>query len=301
MIRKIGLPLLAAAGIVFSIFMVFWSQRTPPIQPILFQPPKPPYLHYVAGEGIIESFNENVIIGTSFPDLVWEVYVKAGDRVKKGTPLFKLDTRQQEADLQTAYEELNRAQTRLKDKTIQFNYYKKLCDKNAVSKQEYTQAFYDMKIAQDQIEIAQANVNQLKTIIERAYIIAPKDGTILQTNARVGEFANVNPFDRIPLMIFGDTSTLQLRVTVAEEDAWRIQKAAPATAFVRGNSSITIPLKFNYIEPYIRPKQVLTGSDIERVDTRVLEIIYTFEPKDLPIYVGQLLDVYVEAQPSQIS
>lgn len=300
MFRKFGLPIVAFAGIGFAIFMIFWSRRTPPTPPILFEPPHSPYAHYVAGEGLIESLDENSEIGTSFPDLVWDVFAKAGDVVEKGAPLFRLDTRQLEADLQSALEELKVAKTIYANRKTQFTYYQNLQNKAAVSKQEYTQAFYAMKEAGNRVKLACANVNRIRTTIERSIIIAPKDGTVLQANARVGEFANVNPFDRIPLMIFGDTSTYQVRVNVAEEDAWRVIKGAQATAFVRGNASIQIPLHFSYIEPYIVPKQVLTGADVERVDTRVLQIIYTFSPHNLPIYIGQLLDVYVEAKPSKI-
>ena len=186
-----------------------------------------------------------------------------------------------------------------KNKQTEFTYFQKLRNRAAVSKQQYSQSFYNFQQAHDTIKIALARIDQIKTSIARALIIAPKNGTILQVNTRAGEFANVNPFDRKPLMIFGDISTYQLRVAVAEEDAWRIQHGAPATAFVRGNNKIRIPLTFEYIEPYIIPKQVLTGSDIERVDTRVLQIIYTFKADHYPLYIGQLLDAFVEAQPSK--
>jgi hypothetical protein len=72
-------------------------------------------------------------------------------------------------------------------------------------------------------------------------------------------------------------------------------------AYVRGNSSISMPLKFSYIEPLIVPKQTLTGSDFERVDTRVLQVVYLFEKNSHPVYIGQLLDVYMEAKPSRVS
>ncbi len=300
MLRKIILPLLACIGIGFSIFMIYWSHRTPPAPSILFEPPHSPYTHYVAGEGFLESLDDNIEIGTSFPDLVWQVFVRVGDSVKKGEPLFRLDTRQQEANLKAALQELHLACTDYENKKIEFHYFKSLQDKAAVSKQEYTKSYYAMKLARDRVCIAKANVQRIKTMITRSSIIAPTDGIVLQNNARVGEFANVNPFDRIPLMIFGKTNAYQIRVNIAEEDAWRVMKGAPATAFVRGNSSIQIPLQFNYIEPYIIPKQVLAGSDAERVDTRVLQIVYTLNPQNLPIYVGQLLDVYVEAKPSRI-
>ena len=300
MLRYIFIPGLALLGISFAIFMIYRGALEPSMPPIAFRPAAPPYEHYVAGEGLIESLNENTDLSVPFPDLLWEVYVKANDKVKKGQPLFKLDTRQQEADLCVAWYELKVAKTRYENEKFQFSYYQALADKSAVSKQAYTQAFYAKEQAKQEMLRSLANVNRIQTTIRRATVCAPSDGEILQENTRIGEFANVNPFDQIPLMIFGNTQKLQLRVNVAEEDAWRIIPESPAMAFVRGNTSISIPLKFNYIEPYIVPKQSFTGTDFEKVDTRVLQIVYTFEKGNYPVYVGQLLDVYVEAKPSKI-
>jgi HlyD family secretion protein len=42
----------------------------------------------------------------------------------------------------------------------------------------------------------------------------------------------------------------------------------------------------------------LTGGPTERVDTRVLQVIYGFERGSLPIYVGQQMDVYIDASPA---
>jgi hypothetical protein len=48
----------------------------------------------------------------------------------------------------------------------------------------------------------------------------------------------------------------------------------------------------------VLPKQSLTGDSSERVDTRVLQAIYSFDPKTMKnIYVGQQMDVFIEAQP----
>jgi hypothetical protein len=44
------------------------------------------------------------------------------------------------------------------------------------------------------------------------------------------------------------------------------------------------------------PKKSLTGDSNERVDTRVLQALYRFDRKELPIYVGQQMDVFIEAQ-----
>lgn len=298
-IRVFILPLAALAGISFSIFMVVRSLYTPPIPFAVYTPAQSPYQQYIAGEGIVEAYNDNIPIGTSTPDLISTVYVHAGQSVKKGDPLFKLDTRQQEADLQEALANLARVKTEYLNATVQYDFYEHLKTKTAVSAQEYTRAYYAKKIAADTVKVALATVMRIKTSIERAHIRAPIDGLVLQSNVHPGDFANINPFDRSSLMIIGDVSTLQLRVNIAEEDAWRVKAGAPGTAFVRGNNTIKIPLTFLKIEPLLIPKRSLTGSDTEQVDTRVLQILYTFSPKDHPIYTGQLLDVYLEAKPSE--
>jgi HlyD family secretion protein len=59
-----------------------------------------------------------------------------------------------------------------------------------------------------------------------------------------------------------------------------------------------IPLTFVRIEPYVVPKKSLTGENTERVDTRVLQIIYRFDRPAFPIYAGQQVDVFIERRAS---
>jgi hypothetical protein len=47
------------------------------------------------------------------------------------------------------------------------------------------------------------------------------------------------------------------------------------------------------------PKRSLTGQNTERVDTRVLQVIYAVQSGDLPLYVGQQVEVYVDAGKSK--
>jgi RND family efflux transporter MFP subunit len=297
MVRKIVFPLLALCGIAFAIFMIFISGHTPPKQPLLFTPPQSPYMFYVAGEGTVESLDENVEIGVSFSDVISNVYIRPGQEVHKGDLIFKIDTRQQESDLQESIRQFYLAKKTFEETCQEFSYYEQLKNRSAVSKQAYTQSYYQKAIAFESLKVAAANVRRIETMITRAHIRAPSDGQILQRNVRVGAYANVNPYDKKALVILGYTKRLQLRVNIAEEDAWRVISGAPGVAFVRGNSKLSVPLTFAYIEPLIVAKNALTGIDTERVDTRVLQVIYEFEKGDKPIYVGQLLDVYLEAKP----
>jgi hypothetical protein len=100
-----------------------------------------------------------------------------------------------------------------------------------------------------------------------------------------------------PLILFGGTDPMNVRVDVDENDAWRVRADADAIGFLRGNKQIRTPLKFVRFEPYVIPKVSLTGQPTERVDTRVMQAIYSFQRGSLPIYVGQQMDIYIDALP----
>ncbi len=298
--KRFIIPIIAVGGLLFGIFMVFYSTRKPPVPPILYPPPTSPYEHAVAGSGIIEAASENILIGTPFNEIVEEVYVLAGDKVKRGDPLFRLNVETLTAELQEAEASVQRASALFEEEKNRFSFYEQLQDQRAVSRDDYIQRYFAVEEARAAFLEAQKRVGIIETNIKRSTIRAPSDGEILQVKIREGENADRNPFNEPVLVLFGQLDYYHVRVDIDETDAWRIQKGAKATAFVRGNSSIFFPMEFVRIEPYIIPKESLTGSNTERVDTRVLQIIYRFRPKDLPIYLGQILDVYIDALPGNL-
>jgi len=86
-----------------------------------------------------------------------------------------------------------------------------------------------------------------------------------------------------------------VRVDVDESEAWRVREGAHAIGHVRGNADLKTPLQFVRFEPFVVPKQSLTGDSTERVDTRVLQVIYRVEREDVRLFVGQQLDVFIDA------
>jgi len=151
----------------------------------------------------------------------------------------------------------------------------------------------DLEIARVQVALAEARVKSIETEIERLTMRAPLDGVVLQSNVRLGQFAPTGSL-ATPLMILGNVAPLHVRVDVDEHDAWRVREGAPAVASPRGNGSLRIPLQFVRFEPYVIPKKSLTGDSTERVDTRVLQVIYRITAEDSSLFVGQQMDVYIE-------
>jgi HlyD family secretion protein len=141
---------------------------------------------------------------------------------------------------------------------------------------------------------AEAGLQAVRTELDRRIVRAPRAGTILRVDARPGEFAPaglINP----PLVTMGALDQLQLRVDIDENDSWRVVPGAKAEGALRGNPALRTPLTFVRIEPYVVPKKSLTGASSERVDTRVLQVIFRVERSDIRIYVGQQMDVFIDA------
>jgi HlyD family secretion protein len=153
----------------------------------------------------------------------------------------------------------------------------------------------DIQVAEAEVAAAQSQLAQTETEIARLTVRAPSKGVVLQVNVRAGEFAPsgvLNP----PLILFGKLDRMHLRVDVDENDAWRFRKDVAAMAFVRGNRELKTDLKMERVEPYVVPKRSLTGDSTERVDTRVMQAVYSFPRGALPVYVGQQMDVFIEVK-----
>ena len=77
-----------------------------------------------------------------------------------------------------------------------------------------------------------------------------------------------------------------------------LQKGLAQVATLKGRPQVRFDLKYVDVEPYVIPKVSLTGSNADRVNTRVLQVIYSLpDERPLPLYIGQQMDVYLEAAP----
>lgn len=259
-----------------------------------------PYATSVAASGIIEAHSENVSIGVPDAGLVTKLHVKIADAVHEGQPLFSLDDRDLQAQLV-----VNEANARVAEATLrrlrdQLVRLKGIHDPRAVSAEEVRTKENDVAVAEAQLEAVRAQVAQNRIRLDRLTVAAPRAGIILQVNIRPGEYASVTP--KSPAMVLGDIEHLQVRADVDEQNAPRLQPGQAATAYIKGDTTQPIELRFIRIEPFVVPKVSLTGASTERVDTRVLQVIYAFRrPLDRPVYVGQQVDVFVKSDSSTVA
>jgi len=296
MIRKYILPVLAIIGVGVAVFMVMQGNRTRPVAQPEVQSARAPFTSYIFGPGIVEASTENIAIGTPVSGIVTAVFVKWGDRVSTGDPLFKVDSSDLQAQVRPALAKVKEAQTNLAKVKNRLRVGESMVPGVSISVEEVDNRRFDVAVDQAILTSAEAQVEQIKTEIERCTVRARLPGRILQMKTRLGEYAQTGPLST-PLMVLGNDDRLHVRVDVDENDAWRFHPCASAVASVRGNPDLKTSVNFEHTEPAVVPRVSLTGDSTQRVDTRVLQVIYSFDRGSLPVYVGQQMDVFIEVSP----
>lgn len=231
----------------------------------------------------------------------------------------KLEALPRQEDLDTATAEYNRAKVDVEQTKNQYQRVEGLQKSGAMSDEEVTRRRFayeetqarfkqseaslakvqagawlpDMQIARLQVKQAEAAVQKVEADIARTVIRAPADATVLQIKIHEGEFPPAES-SRAPSMIIGNIDSMNLRVSINQFDASFFKPEAPAIAFLQGNPDGNFPLTFINIEPYFVPKQNLNNEITEKVDTRVLHVIYCFKEGEKRVFVGQQMDVYIE-------
>ena len=161
---------------------------------------------------------------------------------------------------------------------------------------------YDIQNQEKQYDALSKAYAASEALLAKYTIRAPVDGVVLSVQAAVGSYVSPQgAYDSYtqgmdPLIVMGTPQThLEVRAYVDEILVGRLPDPAKIDAqmFVQG-TDIHLPLTFLRLQPYVSPKIELSDQRQERVDVRVLPVIFSFEkPKDLNLYPGQLVDVYI--------
>jgi multidrug resistance efflux pump len=322
-----GLPVVALLGAAVGAVAVTSNRPTSPVVQPANLPPTQPAAglapSYVGATGLVEAHGRNVSIGSSVAGVVVDLMVSPGQAVKRGEPLFRVDDRElqaqlavRNADIQAALRTVEvdeasvaEAKANLADRQAQLARARAVDDPRAVSAEEIAlrrfavdavaaqglRAQAQVRRARAAVEQAQALGAQARTAVARAVARSPQDGTVLQVNVRPGQFAPAGE-TQSALVVIGNTHPLNLRVDVDEVDVPRLMMGEPAIFSVRGQAEQRWSARFVRVEPLLVGKTNLSGAANERVDTRVLQVIYAFDPEKVSAFVGQQVDVFLPAK-----
>ena len=265
----------------------------------------------VAGAGLVEPSSEIIDIGTALSGLVTNLNVQPGDFVEKGQPLFVVDDRAARARLLEARAAIGEAQAAIREAQAardtaqnQLSLYRKIGDPDAVSQLEVIHAEGEASAASTRLEVARARLaaaqaakGSAETELGRLTVRAPIAGEILAVNIRPGEYVTTMGGNSEPFIRMGETRPLHIRIDIDEDDAGRVDQGARAIVSPRGDANNQVEASFVRAEPLVVPKRSLTNSAQERVDVRVLQLIYALpESARSDFRVGQQVDAFIPAK-----
>lgn len=251
-------------------------------------------------------------------DLLAELKVREAALRSAEVQLHRLEQMPRAEDLPPAEAAVEEAHARLLDARAAFNRDQALFQKKMLAASDFDKDRYAMQAAEaalakargdlarlkagawkedidvqrSAVEQARSQVESIKIQLDRLIVRAPFDGEILQVNVRPGQFAALAWKES--MVVLGDVNRLHVRVDIDENDLPRFREGARAWATVKGRKEPRFTLEYVRIEPYVIPKKSLTGDNSERVDTRVLQVLYALPDRPpINVYVGQQMDVFL--------
>jgi multidrug efflux pump subunit AcrA (membrane-fusion protein) len=315
------LPIVAVVALTVAVFFVLTTQPDRALTKPANTPPTVPAAQAgsgaVSGAGVVEPSSELIEVGSQRAGVVTNMLVQAGDRVSKGQLLFTIDDRDAQARLREARAAARLARERIDSARVEvasaqrlLNLYTSVEDPRAVAEQQVIdrraqrdQAAARLAVSRAELGQAEAQVASAQTTAGLHQVRAPRSATVLQVRTRAGEYATAGPGpgNNDPLMVLGETVPLHVRIDVDESEIDRAAVGAPAVISPRGNAGRRVRASFVRAEPLVVPKRSLTNESSERVDVRVLQLVYALPQDVAGFFVGQQVDAFLPAKQAQPS
>lgn len=312
------LPIIAVIGLLCAAVFIWSGQPDRTLSEPEQNPPRATgalaQADRVAGAGVVEPSSEIIDIGSAVAGLVMSVAVQPGDFVAAGAPLFTVDGRAVQAQLREAEAAIAQARAAMSEAQSaqatarqQLALYANIDDAAAVSQSEVIRAQGDadaararLEVARAQLGAAQARAGSARTELSRLTVRAPIAGEILAVDIRPGEFVSTSGGGSLDFIRMGETRPLHVRIDIDESEVPRIALGSDAIVSPRGAAERQIAATFVRAEPLVVPKRSLTNTAAERVDVRVMQVIYALpESAREDFRVGQQIDAFIPARKAE--
>ena len=217
------------------------------------------------------------------------------------------------AQLKSAQDQLAKLQKsyKLNPKSVSKNDLDNAINAANIAQKQYTLVkagawIYDIQNQESQYRAAVQTYQSDKALLDKYTIRAAADGVVLRMAATAGNYVSPQGvYDTytqrmIPMATMGVVEPyLAVRCYVDEILVTRLPKpeTLEAKMMIRGETNYSIALEFISMQPYTIPNIELSNEISQRVDVRVLPIVFKFKkPTDINIFPGQLVDVYLKGK-----
>jgi RND family efflux transporter MFP subunit len=176
-----------------------------------------------AADAVIEAVR-SATVSAQIAGNVTRYYVDAGDRVKRGQILVRIDPRETDAQVAAGAARVAQAEAQLGQAKLNYQRTAKLVDQKFVSQAAFDKAQADLKSAQADLQLARASATQAATARSFAEVRSPLDGVVTRRLAELGELAAPGK----PLLEVHDPSALRAVASVPQFALSKLSQASAA-------------------------------------------------------------------------
>lgn len=177
----------------------------------------------ISAEGVAEAVRQSTVAAQIAGQIV-ELRVKAGDSVKAGQVLARIDPRAAEQALSGSQSQVAEAQASLGNALRSFERSKKLFAQKFISQAGLDQAQADYNMAQARVAALQAGAGQASTAKTFTVLTAPYAGVVAATAVEVGDMATPG----LPLVTLFDPAAMRVTATLSQSSLRMIKLQMPA-------------------------------------------------------------------------
>lgn len=192
---------------------------------------------------------------------VYKQYYTEGTYVKKDTPLYQIDPRPFELDLQNYQGQLIKDQAAMVNYKAIYDRYVKLYAINAVSKQDLETATINWQGAVGMVDTDKANINQAKLNLEYSVVRSPADGYIAERQVTVGDMVNAY---QTTMNQINSVNDMYIMFSMPENDRLAIQNAVN-----QGAMSVPPGYKFRVDLQLADGTMMANSGYVQFTDTRI--------------------------------
>lgn len=202
------------------------------------------FKHYIELQGSVDNKNVSYITPSGQPGQIKAIYVKQGDRVRKGQLILKLDDAVAKQNVTAARQQMGSVKAQLSLAESLYDRQKNLWDQHIGTEVQLLQDKTNVEALQSQLKTLEANLNAAQALSNQTNVYSDVNGTVDDITAHVGETFNGNPVSGGYIRIV-DNSALKVTVVIPENYAGEVSKGSSVTVEIPDvNKSFTGTVSF---------------------------------------------------------
>ena len=239
----------------------FNNNKSENIQYLTERVSKGDIINTVLATGSVSAY-QKVSVGAQVSGQIDKLYVKLGQKIKKGDVIAEIDSTTQKNDLKTAKSNLEIYKAQLKSKTIamniaqtQYNRQKNLLNVDAGSQVDFENAKNSLALAKSEVDVLKSQIEQANISVSTAEtnvgytkIVSPLDGVIVSVPVEQGQTVNSN--QTTPTIVeIADLSKMIIKPEISEGDITKVKAGMPVEFSIIGDPDKTYHTTLQSVDP----------------------------------------------------